>query len=210
MKNRIHLRKLNRTSSHRKAMFRNMVTSLIEHERIHTTLPKAKELKRIADRAVTWAKKGAYPGHGAASKAGRGSNLVVPNSDGGSSDSRRRRPSAPSSLRGGRLRTRHGATAAMAASKLVAARAAGHASCAAIRHQQRPNAGRCYPAAAPCTRANAGPAPQSTTPWQRHRGTAVYHANPVAHPPRCTAPVPATTPPPTSHSQASGSTARQH
>ena len=59
MKNRIRLRKLNRTSSHRDAMFRNMVTSLIEHDRIRTTLPKAKELKRIADKAVTWAKKGA-------------------------------------------------------------------------------------------------------------------------------------------------------
>ena len=61
MKNRIRLRKLNRTSSHRAAMFRNMVTSLIEHERIRTTLPKAKEMKRIADRAVTWAKKGVQP-----------------------------------------------------------------------------------------------------------------------------------------------------
>jgi len=60
MNNRIRLRKLNRTSSHRDAMFRNMVTSLIEHDRIRTTLPKAKERKRIADKAVTWAKKGAW------------------------------------------------------------------------------------------------------------------------------------------------------
>ena len=43
-------RKLNRASSHRKAMFANMVTSLLDHEQITTTLPKAKELRRIADK----------------------------------------------------------------------------------------------------------------------------------------------------------------
>ena len=51
-------RKLNRTSSHRKAMFANMAASLIEHEQIVTTLPKAKELKPIMDKLVTLAKKG--------------------------------------------------------------------------------------------------------------------------------------------------------
>ncbi|MCR9222205.1 MAG: 50S ribosomal protein L17 [Alphaproteobacteria bacterium] len=51
-------RKLNRTSSHRKAMFANMATSLIKHEQIVTTLPKAKELKPIADKLVTLGKKG--------------------------------------------------------------------------------------------------------------------------------------------------------
>ena len=51
-------RKLNRTHEHRKAMFANMVCSLIEHEQITTTLPKAKELKRIADKVITLAKKG--------------------------------------------------------------------------------------------------------------------------------------------------------
>ena len=51
-------RKLNRTSAHRKAMFRNMVTSLLEHERIMTTVPKAKELRGVADRMITYAKKG--------------------------------------------------------------------------------------------------------------------------------------------------------
>jgi len=51
-------RKLNRTNSHRKAMFRNMVTSLLEHERIQTTLPKAKELRGIVDRMITYGKKG--------------------------------------------------------------------------------------------------------------------------------------------------------
>jgi large subunit ribosomal protein L17 len=58
MKHRVAGRRLDRTTEHRTAMFRNMVTSLIEHERIVTTTPKAKELKRIADKIVTLAKKG--------------------------------------------------------------------------------------------------------------------------------------------------------
>ena len=51
-------RKLNRTSSHRKAMFSNMVVSLLIHEQIKTTLPKAKELRRFADKMVSLGKKG--------------------------------------------------------------------------------------------------------------------------------------------------------
>lgn len=51
-------RKLNRTHEHRKAMFANMACSLIEHEQIKTTLPKAKELKRIADKLITLARRG--------------------------------------------------------------------------------------------------------------------------------------------------------
>ena len=49
-------RKLNRTSSHRQAMFRNMTASLIEHEQIKTTLAKAKELRRVAEPLITLAK----------------------------------------------------------------------------------------------------------------------------------------------------------
>ncbi|BBD80644.1 50S ribosomal protein L17 [Aerosticca soli] len=49
-------RKLNRTSSHREAMFKNMVASLIKHELIRTTLPKAKELRRVAEPLITLAK----------------------------------------------------------------------------------------------------------------------------------------------------------
>jgi len=49
-------RKLNRTSSHREAMFRNMAASLIKHELIRTTLPKAKELRRVAEPLITLAK----------------------------------------------------------------------------------------------------------------------------------------------------------
>src|SRR6476620_10726742 len=51
-------RKLNRTAEHRKAMFANMATSLIKHEQIITTLPKAKELRPIVEKLVTLAKKG--------------------------------------------------------------------------------------------------------------------------------------------------------
>ena len=51
-------RKLNRTSAHRKALFRNMVTSLIDHEQVRTTDAKAKELRRIADRMITLGKRG--------------------------------------------------------------------------------------------------------------------------------------------------------
>ena len=56
MRHRKSGRQLNRNSSHRQAMFRNMATSLIEHEVIKTTLPKAKELRRIAEPLITLAK----------------------------------------------------------------------------------------------------------------------------------------------------------
>ena len=58
MRHGIAHRKLNRTASHRKAMFANMAASLIEHEQIVTTLPKAKEMKPFMDKLVTLAKKG--------------------------------------------------------------------------------------------------------------------------------------------------------
>ena len=51
-------RKLGRTSAHRKALLRNLATALFEHERITTTEPKAKELRRVADRLVTLGKRG--------------------------------------------------------------------------------------------------------------------------------------------------------
>ena len=56
MRHRESGRKLNRNGSHRKAMFRNMAVSLIEHEMIRTTLPKAKELRRFAEPLITMAK----------------------------------------------------------------------------------------------------------------------------------------------------------
>ncbi|SHI57468.1 50S ribosomal protein L17 [Wenxinia saemankumensis] len=51
-------RRLNRTHEHRKALWANMAGSLIEHEQIKTTLPKAKELKRVVDKLITLAKRG--------------------------------------------------------------------------------------------------------------------------------------------------------
>src|SRR5215469_8545874 len=58
MRHRVAFRKLNRTSSHRLAMLGNMVCSLIEHEAIRTTLPKAKEARRVAERIITLGKRG--------------------------------------------------------------------------------------------------------------------------------------------------------
>ena len=58
MRHRNSGRKLNRTSSHRKAMFRNMATALLKHEHIKTTLPKAKELRPVVERMITLGKRG--------------------------------------------------------------------------------------------------------------------------------------------------------
>jgi large subunit ribosomal protein L17 len=58
MRHRLSGRKLNRTSAHRKAMFNNLVAALIRHEQITTTLPKAKDLKPIADKLITLGKRG--------------------------------------------------------------------------------------------------------------------------------------------------------
>ena len=57
MRHRLGLRKLNRTSSHRLAMLRNMSVSLLQHEAIKTTLPKAKELRRVVEPLITLGKK---------------------------------------------------------------------------------------------------------------------------------------------------------
>ncbi|MCL2074927.1 MAG: 50S ribosomal protein L17 [Betaproteobacteria bacterium] len=57
MRHRLGLRKLNRTSSHRLAMLRNMSVSLLKHEAIRTTLPKAKELRRVVEPLITLGKK---------------------------------------------------------------------------------------------------------------------------------------------------------
>jgi ribosomal protein L17 len=58
MKNKIHFRKLGRPTAARKALFSTQMIALLTHERIRTTLPKAKELRRIADTVITWAKQG--------------------------------------------------------------------------------------------------------------------------------------------------------
>ena len=58
MKHRIKGKKLNRTSSHRKALFKNMAQAIIKHEQIITTLPKAKTMKPIVDKLITLGKNG--------------------------------------------------------------------------------------------------------------------------------------------------------
>ena len=61
MRHRRQGRKLNRTATHRSALLASLASALIKHEQIVTTLPKAKELRRVADRLVTLAKKGDLP-----------------------------------------------------------------------------------------------------------------------------------------------------
>ena len=58
MRHRNAFRKLNRTSTHRSALFASLASALIKHEQIVTTLPKAKDLRRVADRLITLAKRG--------------------------------------------------------------------------------------------------------------------------------------------------------
>ena len=58
MRHRLGGRKLNRTSSHRKAMFANLAASLIQHEQIRTTLPKAKDLRPVVEKLITLGKRG--------------------------------------------------------------------------------------------------------------------------------------------------------
>jgi large subunit ribosomal protein L17 len=58
MRHKVGGRKLQRTTSHRLAMLKNMVTSLLEHERITTTVPKAKEARKMAEKVITLGKKG--------------------------------------------------------------------------------------------------------------------------------------------------------
>ena len=59
MRHRVAGRKLNRTSAHREAMLRNVVSNLFEHGRISTTVPKAKEARKLAEKCITLAKKAA-------------------------------------------------------------------------------------------------------------------------------------------------------
>ena len=58
MRHNVSGRKLNRTPAHRKALYRNLVTALFKHERIQTTVPKAKEARIVAEKLITFAKRG--------------------------------------------------------------------------------------------------------------------------------------------------------
>ena len=75
MRHRKRGRKLGRTTSHRKALFRNQATALFEHEQIRTTLPKCKELRRVAEKLITLAKRGDLPARRQAAKMLYGANL---------------------------------------------------------------------------------------------------------------------------------------
>ncbi|MCX8746992.1 MULTISPECIES: 50S ribosomal protein L17 [Snodgrassella] len=77
MRHRNGNRKLNRTSSHRAAMLRNMANSLLTHEAIVTTLPKAKELRRVAEPLITLGKKPSLANHRLAFNRTRDREVVV-------------------------------------------------------------------------------------------------------------------------------------
>mgnify|MGYP001305039674 FL=1 len=76
MKHRIKGKKLNRTSSHRKALFKNMAQAIIKHEQIITTLPKAKTMKPIIDKLITLGKKGSIHARRQAFSQLRDNNMV--------------------------------------------------------------------------------------------------------------------------------------
>ena len=76
MKHRIKGKKLNRTSSHRKALFKNMAQAIIKHEQIITTLPKAKTMKPIIDKLITLGKKGGLHARRQAFSQLRDNNIV--------------------------------------------------------------------------------------------------------------------------------------
>ena len=77
MKHRIKGKKLNRTSSHRKALFKNMAQAIIKHEQIITTLPKAKTMKPIIDKLITLGKKGSLHARRQAFSQLRDNNMVT-------------------------------------------------------------------------------------------------------------------------------------
>lgn len=77
MRHRINVRKLNRTSSHRQAMLRNMANSLLRHEIIKTTLPKAKELRRVAEPLITLSKNATVANRRLAFNRTRDRDIVV-------------------------------------------------------------------------------------------------------------------------------------
>ena len=76
MKHRIKGKKLNRTSSHRKALFKNMAQAIIKHEQIITTLPKAKTMKPVIDKLITLGKKGSLHARRQAFSQLRDNNMV--------------------------------------------------------------------------------------------------------------------------------------
>ena len=76
MKHRIKVKKLNRTSSHRRSLFKNMAQAIIKHEQIITTLPKAKAMKPLIDKLITLGKKGTLHARRQAFSQLRDNNMV--------------------------------------------------------------------------------------------------------------------------------------
>ena len=91
MRHRLGLRKLNRTSSHRLAMLRNMTNSLLRHEVIKTTLPKAKELRRVAEPIITLGKKPSLANRRLAPDCLRDRDIVVASTKSGRASPAQRR-----------------------------------------------------------------------------------------------------------------------
>jgi large subunit ribosomal protein L17 len=116
MRHRMSGRKLGRTSSHRKAMFANMTVSLLRHEQITTTLPKAKELRRFADRMITLGKRGGLHARRRAASF-LGDDVVIGKLFGSLADRYRKR--AGGYTRVLKLGFRHGDNAPMAVIELV-------------------------------------------------------------------------------------------
>jgi large subunit ribosomal protein L17 len=109
-------RKLGRTSAHRKAMLRNLVTSLLDHEEVRTTTEKAKEVRRIAERMITLGKRGTLHARRQALETIRSKNVAAKVFDSLASRYRERPGGYTRVLRIGR---RHGDCAEMAIIQLV-------------------------------------------------------------------------------------------
>ncbi|RPH73110.1 MAG: 50S ribosomal protein L17 [Myxococcaceae bacterium] len=116
MRHRVGQRKLQKTTSHRLAMLDNMVTSLLEHEAIQTTVPKAKEARRLAERIITLGKRGGLANVRLAERRVR-SRVVLQKVFGELKDRYASRPGGYTRIV--RLGFRHGDAAEMALLELV-------------------------------------------------------------------------------------------
>jgi large subunit ribosomal protein L17 len=116
MRHGVSGRKLNRTSSHRKAMFANMAVALLKHEQITTTLPKAKDLRPIVEKLITLGKRGGLHARRQAWSVLRDDAVTQKLFDGLASRYRERKGGYTRVLKAG---FRHGDAAAMAVIELV-------------------------------------------------------------------------------------------
>jgi large subunit ribosomal protein L17 len=143
MKHRVRTRHLSRTSAHRKALLRNLVTSLLDHERIETTDAKAKELRRVAERMITLGKRGTLHARRRALRTIRSRDVTAKVFD-SLAERYRERPGGYTRVL--KLRRRPGDAAPLSIIELVDGE--GRAAVGASAPPSRPAAGR-KPAAAP-------------------------------------------------------------